>query len=214
MSAHAHTALPLHHPPSPGRPSRTLRMESWSGVGPVPASRLAGADALVVFRGVVTVSLVTNTGRVIGLALLGPGEVWTARGDDGGLGDYRVDAVCRSELRLTTEERLLGLAADAEAARALARVLLHRAGNAERRYAGLVVLSVEERVLMLLQHLSRLKGVPGPRGVRLDFDISQDRIASLTGATRESVNRALRTLTERGLVDRRGLRYEVVGGGS
>jgi len=201
-------------PFDPARPRGHRRVASWSGAGPMPASRLAGADALVVFEGVVAVGLVTNAGRVIGLAVLGPGEIWTARADDGGLAGFRVEALCPSEVRLTSVDTLLALASDVEVGRSLVRALLHRAGTAERRFAGLAVLPVEERLLLLLDHLSRLRGVPGPRGTWIDFDLSQDRIAALTGTTRESVNRAVRSLTRRGVVDRRGLRYAVAGGGS
>ncbi|HXY72298.1 MAG TPA: Crp/Fnr family transcriptional regulator [Actinomycetota bacterium] len=215
MTARPHTALPLEGPANPGfRRSSDGAVRTWSGAGLVPATSVAGADALIVVDGVVSVSLVTTAGRVIGLALLGPGEVWTAGPDDAGLGGFRIDAICPSRLRLTSVETLLRLVSDAEVARALVRVLLRRAGVAERRYAALAALCVEDRVMALLHLLARLRGIRGPRGIRIDLDLSQDRIACLTGTTRESVNRALRALQRDGFVRREGLRYEVAGGGS
>jgi len=216
MTARPHTALPFELPANPG-PRRSLvdAVRTWSGMGPVPASSVAGADALLVVDGVASVSLVTPSGRIIGLAILGAGEVWTARADDDdGLDGFRIEALCPSRVRVMTVETLLRVVSDAEVARALVRVLLRRAGSAERRYAALVALPVEERVLKLLRHLAALRGVPCPRGVRIDLDLSQDRMASLTGTTRESVNRAMRALQRDGFVRREGLRYEVTGGGS
>jgi len=140
MTARPHTALPLGRPTNPGhrRPLVDV-LRSWSGIGPVPSSIVAGADALVVADGVVSVGLVTPSGRVIGLAILGSGEVWTARtDDDDGLGGFRIEALCPSRVRVMTVETLLHVVSDAEVARALVRVLLCRAGSAERRYAALV----------------------------------------------------------------------------
>jgi CRP/FNR family transcriptional regulator, cyclic AMP receptor protein len=214
MSARPHTALPLAGPATTGPTVRTSNVAPWSGTGLIPASRVSGADAVLVVDGVVSVSVVLSSGRVIGLAILGPGEVWTARAGDGGLGGFRIEALCQSRLRLMAMETLLHLVSDAEVAGALVQVLLQRAGTAERRYAGLAALPVDERVLLLLRYLAGLRGERSATGVRVDLDLSQDRIASLTGTTRESVNRAMRALGRRGLVRREGLRYEVAGGGS
>jgi CRP-like cAMP-binding protein len=215
MTARPHTALPLDRPANAGRRrSAADPVRTWAGLGAVGPSSVVGADALVVVDGVVSVSLVTPTGRVIGLAILGAAEIWTAPPGEEGLGGFRIEALCPSRLRLTTVETLLDLVSDADVASAVVRVLLRRAGSAERRYAALVGLPVEERVLVLLHHLAALRGVRGRQGVRIEIDLSQDRIASLAGTTRESVNRALRALQRDGYVCREGLRYEVTGGGS
>jgi len=215
MSARPHTALPLERPAGSGRPrSPSAGVRTWSGAGLLPSSHAAGADVVVVVEGVVSVSLVLPSGRVIGLAILGPGEVWAAPAGDGGLAAFRVEALCPSRVRLLVMDTLVHIASAAEVAGALVRMLLHRAADAERRYAGLAALPVEERVLSLLRKLGRLRGEPVADGVRVELDLSQERIASLTGATRESVNRAVRALKRAGILRREGLRYEVTGGGS
>ncbi len=43
----------------------------------------------------------------------------------------------------------------------------------------------------------------------IDVPVSQESLANMVGATRESVNKALATLTRRGLVTRHGRRYVV-----
>jgi CRP-like cAMP-binding protein len=48
-----------------------------------------------------------------------------------------------------------------------------------------------------------------PGGRRLDLPLTQERLAGLTGATRESVNRALAELTAAGRVERTRGRYVV-----
>jgi CRP/FNR family transcriptional regulator len=49
--------------------------------------------------------------------------------------------------------------------------------------------------------LAEVHGKPGPRGVRIDFKISQQALAHMVGATRERVNKELSPWREQGLID-------------
>ena len=217
-ATHPHTPLPLDHPVWAARPCPALdRAPRWTGVGPLPFVPGASAQGLFVEHGVVTASSTSPSGRTAGVALLGRGDLWTddASGthrcpDEDGI---RLEALCPSRVRLLTNEALVRAAADASSAPWMISALARRSRDAERRCAEALCLPVDERVLSLLRRLARLQGVAVPGGVRIEIELSQERIARLTGATRESINRAMRTLRRRDLVRRDGLRYEVVAGG-
>jgi CRP-like cAMP-binding protein len=61
---------------------------------------------------------------------------------------------------------------------------------------------VEERLLLLLWQLAELWGEKRPGGALLRFRLSHQTLADLVGARRPTVTLAVRTLAERGLVER------------
>ncbi|HEY3265165.1 MAG TPA: Crp/Fnr family transcriptional regulator, partial [Actinomycetota bacterium] len=56
------------------------------------------------------------------------------------------------------------------------------------------------RVVGRLRELADDHGVPGPNGVRLRVPLTQDELARMVGASRESVNRTVGALAARGVV--------------
>jgi CRP-like cAMP-binding protein len=81
---------------------------------------------------------------------------------------------------------------------------LHRAHRSLARSLGL---SVSERLEDVLAELASLQGHPVRDGVRIDVSIDQETLAAAVGATRETVNRALRTLQSKGRIRRSDGRY-------
>jgi CRP/FNR family cyclic AMP-dependent transcriptional regulator len=61
--------------------------------------------------------------------------------------------------------------------------------------------SVGQRIARTLVDLAQRYGVPEGDGVRLDLDLSQEAVATLAGTTRESANRTLSQLRDRGVVE-------------
>jgi len=217
-ATHPQPTLPLDHPLWAARSCPAFEpAPRWSGVGSIPFVPGASARGLLVEHGVVTASSTSPSGRTAGVALLGSGDLWTddasmcRSSDDEGT---RLEALCPSRVRVLTNEALSRAAADASSVPWMIWALARRARDAERRCAEALCLPVEERVLSLLRRLARLQGVAIPGGIRIELELSQERIARLTGASRESINRAMRTLRQRGDVRRDGLHYEVAGGGS
>jgi CRP/FNR family cyclic AMP-dependent transcriptional regulator len=207
-------SLPLDHAAAVPARIRSLASaaRSWTGLGRLPASQFdARSDALLVGEGIVTVSNVRRSGRVVTVALLGPGDAWT--GEPGHWGDrapaVRVDALCASRVAVIARDAFTGaVSADAASATWLAGMHLRRALNAERRAAEAYTLPVDERLRRALRDLACTRGTPLPDGrVRLGMRISQERLAWLAGTTRESVNRALRSLARSGAVSLVGGRY-------
>jgi CRP-like cAMP-binding protein len=208
------SSLPLDHtgivPASVRSLARAAR--SWAGRGRLPASEFdARSHALLVGEGIVTVSSVGRSGRVVTVALLVPGDAWTG---EPGHGDHRapavrVDALCPSRVALIAGDGLTAAAmADPATATWLAGTYLRRALNAERRTAEAHILSVDERLRGALRDLSHARGTHLSDGrIRLGIRVSQERLAWLAGTTRESANRALRSLARSGAVSLVGGRY-------
>ena len=84
-----------------------------------------------------------------------------------------------------------------------------------------VFLDIPNRLAKRLFVLMENHGVPVDDGIRLDLKLSQESLAQMLGATRESVNKGLRSLQDRGIVryyygevvilDVPGLRFVVEG---
>ena len=63
---------------------------------------------------------------------------------------------------------------------------------------------IADRVERRLLDLARRLGRPAPGGTAIPVRLTQDELASMVGATRESVNRAVRALVARGSIDVQG----------
>jgi CRP-like cAMP-binding protein len=111
-----------------------------------------------------------------------------------------VQAIPFSDLRIA-------MASDPYLACWVAAAVGRRACQIERALARTLVLRVPPRVLAVLEDLAAEHGRAGPDGLCIRFPLTQDLLASMAGATRESVNRAVGDLERRGLVRRVGLRY-------
>jgi CRP-like cAMP-binding protein len=70
-----------------------------------------------------------------------------------------------------------------------------------------LALDVPSRVGLRLREIAERHGTPDVDGVRLPARLTQDELARMVGASRETVNRSLMGLAARGLVRTRGRRY-------
>jgi CRP/FNR family cyclic AMP-dependent transcriptional regulator len=165
----------------------------------------------VVEAGAVCLASVVPSGRRAVIAILGRGDVLGVEGLVPGL-----DRPLKLEARTMTPSRLLclprrGLEPTPELAGCIAAVAARALDRAQRRLARMLTQGVHDRVLDTLVDLARDHGRPVRGGTRIDLPVTQELIASMIGATRESVNRALRDLSGSGVVVRSGRRYELRG---
>jgi CRP/FNR family transcriptional regulator, cyclic AMP receptor protein len=205
-------SLPLGRPPAVPACVRALARAApaWAGRGRIPATTFDPQSAvLLVEDGALIVSAVRPSGRVVALALLGAGDVWTVATSAAPEPGVRADALCPSSVALIERDALAeGVATDADAANWLAVAHLRRAAAAERRVADALTLPVDQRVRSALADLARTRGTPLADGrVRLGLRISQERLAWLAATTRESANRAVAALIAAGDVSRIAGRY-------
>src|SRR5690606_25435344 len=152
-----------------------------------------GDSIYVVIEGKIKLGRTAADGRENLLALLGPGQMF----GELSLFDPGPRAATASAVTDTT---LLGLAhADLlpwltgrpEVARALLLQLAQRLRRSNDTLADLVFADVPGRVAKQLLDLSDRFGVPSDEGVRVVHDLTQEELAQLVGASRETVNKAL-----------------------
>lgn len=165
----------------------------------------AGNDAeklYVVATGKVRLLEYTAEGQAVLQDLLAPGEVFGslyALGDEAYASDAEAQTFC-CLLSLAAEsflEVLREVPAVALTALELTAERLHEA----RRLQVLSTRPVEQRLAATLLKLAEKLGDPTPQGLVLQSPLSQGDLAAMTGTTPESVNRALRSFKERGLVE-------------
>ncbi|MGH9138735.1 MAG: Crp/Fnr family transcriptional regulator [Acidimicrobiales bacterium] len=166
----------------------------------------AGDVVLIITDGRVKAFVTTPDGHEVLLSLRGPGELvgeLAALDEAGGPRTATVTAVIAtagriipgSALRRFLEER-------PRAAAALLRQLASRLVEADRRRVDFGAYGTTRRVARLLVELADVHGVEDAAGVgvELRLALSQDELAGLVGASRESIARALATLRQHGLV--------------
>src|SRR5438477_1310979 len=168
--------------------------------------------------GALIVSRVAPSGRRAVTEILGPGDV-IAFGVDSGARLYGegfpwpdVRALLGSRvLSIAASEILRALERDPESWAWACRAMARRVAHIERSLARVLTLRVRDRIHELLRDLADAHGRPCGGDVRIDLPLSQDLIASMVVATRESVTRALRALEREGAVRRLGRGYVVLG---
>jgi CRP/FNR family transcriptional regulator, cyclic AMP receptor protein len=185
----------------------------------------AGDEVVLVLGGRVKLIAYGADRREVVLGLRGPGELI---GEMAALGSQRrsADAIAVDdvEIGLLAAEELRGfLRAHPDAAFVLIRMLVSRLGEATRDVVDLATRDSVGRVAKRLVELAAEHGSPVGGGTRIELSLTQDELARWTGATRETVSRALRLLRQLGWVstdhrsitvlDAEALRERAGGGG-
>jgi CRP-like cAMP-binding protein len=162
----------------------------------------AGDDVVVVLAGRVKLVAYGAERREVVLAIRGPGELI---GEMATLGGRRrsATAVAVDEVEagyLHADEFRAFLAEHPDAALTLIRMLVRRLDEATRDRIDLATQDSVGRVAKRLLELASSHGAPDGAGTRIELSLSQDELASWTGATRETVSRALRMMRGLGWV--------------
>jgi CRP/FNR family transcriptional regulator, cyclic AMP receptor protein len=151
-------------------------------------------DAWTVRSGALLMEVVDAEGHRLALDLLGPGDLV------GGPTAWTADASVRA---LVTSR--LSAAGPMDLRDGLAR----RARRAAWMACSVAWDRIADRVAIRLEDLAARFGRPVPGGRCLELPLTQEHLAGLTGATRESVNRALGELAAAGRVERARGRYVI-----
>jgi len=160
-------------------------------------------DALyVVTSGKMKLGRTSSDGRENLLAVLGPGQMFGELSIfDPGPRSSTAAAITDSTLlalgRPELHSWLLGRPAVAES---LLRQLAHRLRQANEAMADLVFSDVPGRVAKALLELSRRFGHTETDGLHVHHDLTQEELAQLVGASRETVNKALADFAARGWI--------------
>ena len=159
-----------------------------------------GDRLYLVAKGKIKLGRTSADGRENLQAVLGPGEMF----GELSLFDPGPRA---SGATAVTDARLLGLGHDdllpwlrsrPDVATHLLRAFARRLRRTNEAMADLVFSDVPGRVAKALLDLARRFGVPGDEGVHVTHDLTQEELAQLVGASRETVNKALADFASRG----------------
>ncbi|KQR08476.1 Crp/Fnr family transcriptional regulator [Cellulomonas sp. Leaf334] len=165
-----------------------------------------GDRLYVVREGKIKLGRRSNDGRENLLAVLGPGEMFGELslfdpGPRTATATVVADAVV---LELGHSDLIQWLQDKPTVAQHLLQALARRLRRTNEALADLVFSDVPGRVAKALLDLSTRFGEKVDEGIRVAHDLTQEELAQLVGASRETVNKALADFAARGWVRREG----------
>ena len=162
----------------------------------------AGDELYVVIDGKVKMGRTSSDGRENLLSVLGPGQMFGELSlFDPGPRSSTVTAVTDADLLALGQDQLLSwLTGRPEVARGLLLQLASRLRGLNDQVANLVFSDVPGRVAKALLDLARRFGKPSDGSVHVHHDLTQEELAQLVGASRETVNKALADFVHRGWI--------------
>jgi CRP-like cAMP-binding protein len=160
-----------------------------------------GDRLFVIVDGKIKLGATSGDGRETLLSVLGPGEMFGELSlFDPGPRTSTATALTPTELMgLGHDDLMPWLRGRPEVARSLLRALAQRLRRTNEAMADLVFSDVPGRVAKALLDLSHRFGTPQVDGsVLVTHDLTQEELAQLVGASRETVNKALADFQNRG----------------
>jgi CRP/FNR family cyclic AMP-dependent transcriptional regulator len=160
----------------------------------------AGGELHVILSGKVKISRAATDGRENLLAVLGPGDLFGELSlFNPGPRTATAAAVTDAQLATFAHDDLRPLIVEQpDIAAELLRVLAERLRQTNDAMADLVFTDVPGRVAKALLSLAERFGETDDDGVRVHHDLTQEELAQLVGASRETVNKALSDFASRG----------------
>ena len=161
-----------------------------------------GDQLYVVLEGKMKLGRTSPDGRENLLAVMGPGEMFGELSlFDPGPRTASAVAITDSTLRALSNAHLQPWLTDhPEVAAQLLAALARRLRRTNEAMADLVFSDVPGRVAKALLDLAKKFGVEAEDGLRVTHDLTQEELAQLVGASRETVNKALADFASRGFL--------------
>ncbi len=161
-----------------------------------------GDKMFMILDGKVKLGQSSADGRESLLAVMGPGEIFGELSlFDPGLRTSTATALTDAVvLGLSNEQLRPWLAGRPEVAAALLQALARRLRRTNEAMADLVFSDVPGRVAKALMDLGEKFGQVTGEGLIVTHDMTQEELAQLVGASRETVNKALADFAQRGWI--------------
>jgi CRP-like cAMP-binding protein len=171
-----------------------------------------GAALCLIAEGRVRIQLTGADGREVVINLYGPGEIF---GEMALLdGEPRsADAIAQDDVRLywlQREDFAQFLERHPRAAMTMLASLSRRLRHTTRVVQDATFRDVPSRLARVLLDQAERLGQPVDSGIRLEGRLTQSELAAMVGASRETVNRALRGFEQHGLIRWDGSRVVLV----
>ena len=166
----------------------------------------SGDRLYILLTGKVKLGHTSVDGRENLLAVLGPGEVV---GEltlfDPGPRSTTATAVATTELLALEHNQLMGfIDSHPTLAKDMLRALAVRLRRTNIALADLVFSDVPGRVAKALLDLAERFGAPTEDGIHVPHDLTQEELAQLVGASRETINKSLAEFVSRGWIRMEG----------
>lgn len=161
-----------------------------------------GQVLYMIKEGKVKICLISPDGQEISLAVLGAGEYFGEFALYDGL-PRSADAVAIEKVECYTLQRSdfhNAIMKNPKIAIQVLEGLSRRLRNTDNMVEDLIFLDVYGRVAKKLLELSDLHGIKVERGTRIDVRLTQQELASMVGASRESVNKVMGYFTDKGYI--------------
>jgi CRP/FNR family transcriptional regulator, cyclic AMP receptor protein len=161
-----------------------------------------GEVLYLINEGKVRICLISPDGQEISLAVLGVGEYF---------GEFALydrlprsaDAIAIEKVECYTLQRSdfhNAITKNPKIAIQVLEGLSRRLRNTDQMIEDLIFLDVHGRVAKKLLELSEAHGVPVDNGTRINVRLTQQELASMVGASRESVNKVMGYFTDKGYI--------------
>ena len=172
----------------------------------------AGAGLIVVLEGRLRVGLVSADGREVTLRVLGAGQIIGEMSLlDGHPASADVQAIEHTSMLLVPRTHMLDLLRhDGELCLRMMAVLCQRLRHANETAEDLALHDLSARIGRVLLRLARDFGRQAVDGIVIAVALPQRELARLVGASREKVNRELRTMEALGVLARRNGRLVIL----
>ena len=161
-----------------------------------------GTSLMVLLRGRIRISAVSEDGREVVLNVIEPGQIMgeiafldghQRSADATAVGDCVVMTIDRRDF-IPFLERNPGIAVQ------LLTVLCGRLRRTSEMVEDIAFLELPKRLCRLLIRLGSTYGKATPTGLRIEIKLSQKDLGNLIVASRESINKQLRAFEEQGLI--------------
>ena len=161
-----------------------------------------GQVLYVIKEGKVKISLISPDGQEIALVVFGKGECFGELALlDGRSRSADAIALQRVEcLSLQRSDFHNAIMKYPKIAIQVMEVLCERLRRTDQQVEDLIFLDVYGRVAKKLLELADSHGVKLPHGIQIDMRLTQQELASMVGASRESINKVLGYFTDKGYI--------------
>ncbi len=161
-----------------------------------------GQVLYIIKDGKVKICIISPDGQEVSLAVLGKGEYFGEFALLDGL-PRSTDAVALEKVECYTLQRSdfhNAILKNPKIAILVMEALIKRLRNTDQMVEDLIFLDVYGRVAKKLLELADAHGVKVDDGVRIDVRLTQQELASMVGASRESVNKVLGYFTDKNFI--------------
>ncbi len=161
-----------------------------------------GQVLYMIKEGKVKICIISPDGQEISLAVLGKGEYFGEFALLDGL-PRSTDAIALEKVECYTLQRSdfrNAIMKNPQIALQVMEALTKRLRNTDNMVEDLIFLDVYGRVAKKLLELADMHGVKTDDGVRIDVRLTQQELASMVGASRESVNKVMGYFTEKDFI--------------